>query len=323
MAPDTDFVPGAPSHLVPGNSGRMLDRRRTPVRVAAIRFETGTWTCEVLAFEDRGARWELPFERVAAFQFARDALSLDQAALERVRAAIRRFDRDGTRPLDRAARATTARRIATLRKVVAAWLATESISVAQGVRPDPGSLDGSPELAADLEAFMRLRGLWDIEYAVSTMLVSHPGAGEVVKGHELALAELGLAAYHGTIVRDPATLAGPWAMGRRRAHIVTRLAFVREAFTAFGIAPPVLYRAISAEGPLSSRRPAGFVHATFSLAVAVSLFGDPSDGTNARLDRSVVPLDRVFMTYLETAAMNRQFHEAEAVLLDDPDNPSF
>ena len=323
MAPDTDFVPGAPSHLVPGNSGRMLDRRRTPVRVAAIRFETGTWTCEVLAFEDRGARWELPFERVAAFQFARDALSLDQAALERVRAAIRRFDRDGTRPLDRAARATTARRIATLRKVVAAWLATESISVAQGVRPDPGSLDGSPELAADLEAFMRLRGLWDIEYAVSTVLVSHPGAGEVVKGHELALAELGLAAYHGTIVRDPATLAGPWAMSRRRTHILTRLAFVREAFTALGIGPPVLYRAISSESPLAARHPGGLVHATFSLEVAMSLFGDSSDGTSARLDRQVVPLDRVFMTYLETAAMNRQFHEAEAVLQGDPDNASF
>ena len=323
MAPDTDFVPGVPTHLVPGNYGRMLDRRRTPVRVAAIRPETGTWTCEVLAFEDRGARWELPFERVTAFQFGRDALPLDRATLGRVRAAIRRLDRDGSRPLDRSARAATARRVAALRKVVAAWLATESISVAAGVRPDPGSLDGSPELAADLEAFMRLRGLWDIEYAVSTVLVSHPGAGEVVKGHELALAELGLAAYHGTIVRDPATLAGPWAMGRRRAHIVTRLAFVREAFTAFGIAPPVLYRAISAEGPLSSRRPAGFVHATFSLAVAMSLFGDPSDGTSARLDRQVVPLDRVFMTYLETAAMNRQFHEAEAVLQGDPDNASF
>jgi hypothetical protein len=29
------------------------------------------------------------------------------------------------------------------------------------------------------------------------------------------------------------------------------------------------------------------------------------------------------MTHLETAAMNRQFHEAEAILLEDPENPAF
>ena len=29
------------------------------------------------------------------------------------------------------------------------------------------------------------------------------------------------------------------------------------------------------------------------------------------------------MTYLETAAMNRQFREAEAVLIADPANPMF
>jgi hypothetical protein len=301
----------------------MLDRRRTPIRVAAIRLETGTWSCEVLAFEDRGARWELPFERVTAFQFTRDAQALDRATLGQVRAAIRRFDRDGSQPLERSARGATTRRIGALRRLTAAWLTTESIAVAEGVRPEPASRDGIPSLAADLEAFMRLRGLWDIEQAVSATLVSHPGSGEVLKGHELALAGLGLAAYHGTVVRDPAILEGPWALGRRKAHIVTRLAFVREALTALGVGPPVLYRAISAEGPLAARRRGGLVHATFSLEVAMSLFGDPSDGTSARLDRQVVPLDRLFMTYLETAAMNRQFREAEAVLLGDPDNPSF
>jgi len=31
----------------------------------------------------------------------------------------------------------------------------------------------------------------------------------------------------------------------------------------------------------------------------------------------------VFMTFLETAAMNRQFHEAEALVFEDPDNPAF
>lgn len=75
---------------------------------------------------------------------------------------------------------------------------------------------------------------------------------------------------------------------------------------ALGVAPPVLYRAISAEGPLEARRPRTLVSATFSLEVAMSLCGSPSDGGSARLDRQVVPLERVFMSCLETAAHGRE-----------------
>ena len=323
MAPDTEFVPGALALLAPGNTGRMLDRRRTPVRVAALNLETGTWICEVLAFEDQGARWALPFEAVASFQFARDAANLDEATLRRVRAAMRSFGRDASRPPNRRARASTARRIAKLRGEVAAWLTVESRFIAERGTLDLGSRDGSPLLAADLEAFMHTRGLWDLERDFAAALVSNPAAGEIVKVHAMALAELGLAGFYGTIVRDPASLEGSWTMERRKEHIVARLAFVREAFTRLGVGPLVLYRAISAEGPLEARRPRTLVSATFSLDVAMSLFGTPSDGRGARLDRQTVPLERVFMTYLETAAMNRQFREAEAILLEDPDNPAF
>jgi hypothetical protein len=323
MAPDTDFIPGTPALLAPGNHGRMLDRRRTPVRVGAIRVETGTWICEVLAFEDRGARWSLPFEAVTRFQFARASARLDTATLRRVRGAIRRFDRDASRPPDENVRATTERRISEVRSEVASWLEAGSRFIAEHGTLDLGSRDGSPLLAADLEALMRSRGLWDLECGFADSFVSNPGAGEIVKVHTMALADLGLAGYHGTIVRDPASLEGTWRMERRREHIVTRIAFVREALTRIGVGPLVLYRAISAEGPLVARRPGTLVSATFSLDVAMSLLGPAADGVNARLDRQVVPLERVFMTYLETAALNRQFREAEAVLLEDPDNPRF
>ena len=41
------------------------------------------------------------------------------------------------------------------------------------------------------------------------------------------------------------------------------------------------------------------------------------DASRALL-RQVVPVERLFMTYLETAAMNDRFREAEAVLLFEP-----
>jgi len=57
--------------------------------------------------------------------------------------------------------------------------------------------------------------------------------------------------------------------------------------------------------------------------VAMSLFGAEWDGRSARIERQPVPVGRMFMTYLETGAMNRQFREAEAILLEDPHNPLF
>jgi hypothetical protein len=90
--PDTEFEPGALHHLVPGNVGRMLDLRRTPMRIAALRPEIGSWVCEVTAFEDRGALWTLPFESIMHYQFERDAARPDASAIETFEEQIRRFD---------------------------------------------------------------------------------------------------------------------------------------------------------------------------------------------------------------------------------------
>lgn len=67
--PDTEFEPGELHHLCVGNEGRLLDFRRTPVRIEKLSHETGLATLQILAFEDRGALWDLPFEEVAMYQF--------------------------------------------------------------------------------------------------------------------------------------------------------------------------------------------------------------------------------------------------------------
>lgn len=51
---------------------------------------------------------------------------------------------------------------------------------------------------------------------------------------------------------------------------------------------------------------------------ARSHFDSGSEQATRVLVRAAVPVNRVFMTYLETAAMNRHFLEAEAVLLAQP-----
>ncbi len=323
MAPDVEFEPGQLHHLVAGNTGRMLDRRRTPVRVVEMRLPTGQWVAEVTGFEDAGARWILPLESVTHYQFANGSPRAAATTIARMRAAVRAFDRPGDTPANTRRRAASKLALQKLGREAGAWLKAESRFLAAGGTLDLRARVGHPLLVQDLEAWMKARELWDLEQEFAATLVSHPGPNEFVKGHALALAHLGFADYRGTIARDPETLAGPRAIERRARHILTRLAFVRELLAAVGIESPVLYRAVSSDGPIAARPATPFVHATFSLEVAMSLFGPEWEGRSARIERQPVPATRVFMTYLETAAMNRRFHEAEAVLIADPSNPMF
>jgi len=260
---------------------------------------------------------------VTSYQFDRGAARASESAVRKLRAAVRKFNVPAEVPPNPGNRKPTERAIAKRRREVAEWLTSKSEFIAAGGTVDLGSRRGSPVLARDLEAFMASCGLDDLERDFSATMVSHPGIGEMAKAHALALADLGLAGYTGTIIRDPMCLEPPWNMARRQEHIVARLAFVRETFATLGLGAPVLYRAVSTEGRLEPRTPRTFLSATFSYEVAMSLFGPAWEGRNARLERQTVPVERLFMTYLETAAMNRQFHEAEAVLIEDPEHPVF
>jgi hypothetical protein len=144
--------------------------------------------------------------------------------------------------------------------------------------------------------------------------VSNPNSGELVKGHRIVIAELGLVAYAGKVVRDPGLFDDPWSRQRRAEHVLARLGFVHALFARLGHDHLVLYRGLSAEGP---------VHPTFSRDVAMSLFESGSDRATRVLLRQAVPVDRVFMTYYETPQMNAPFKEAEAVLLYDKANAVF
>jgi hypothetical protein len=68
--PDDRFSPGGLGWLVARNDGRLLDARRTPVRVTAIDLHRGFFETEIAAFEDKGARWLVPLEEVTRFQFS-------------------------------------------------------------------------------------------------------------------------------------------------------------------------------------------------------------------------------------------------------------
>lgn len=323
MLPDSEFVPGDLKYLVPGNHARMLDARRTPVRVVEVKLAPGFFTVEILAFEDQGARWDLPLEWASLFQFARDRAEAPPDQVGAFEEAIARLDRPLQIPADPSARAETERRIAALRVEVRAWLAADSRFLKTGSALDFSSRVGPPALRDDLKRYMAAQGLWELEDAFARQWVSNPYAGEMVKGHSIVLAELGLVPFDGRQIRDPSTFLGNLDKARRAQHIIHRLAFVREVLARLGHEVVVLYRGTAFTRPLRQRAKGSLTAATFSLAVAMSLFNDRDPKSAGQLVRQPVPCTRLFMSYLETDQMNRQYSEAEAVLLSDGSNELF
>jgi hypothetical protein len=201
QAPDSDFEPSDLGHLVPGNAGRMLDTRRTPVRVGSVDPDLGSFDVEVLAFEDRGARWLFEAERVSHFQFPPDARRAGTATVAALAVAVERFGRPLDIPIDPRARARTRARVRDEERRAAAVLG-EAPRLDLGGRLGDASLQGAPH------GYLAARGLTDLEAGFAERYVSSPSSGELVKGHEIVIARLGLVAYHGKVVRDPHLFAG-------------------------------------------------------------------------------------------------------------------
>ena len=322
-APDSDFTPGELSLLVSGNTGRLLDPRRTPIGLVAIEPEIAVFELEVTAFEDQGARWRLPFEDVVKFQFANGSDRLRSETLELYEQAVSRYDRPLSIPADAGAAATTLDRIAERVDDADKWLRQKSRFFAAERSLPTDAREGDPRLQSDMDRFLDSFDLVDLERELTETYVSNPHSGEVLKGHRIVIAEMGLAPFEGKIVRDPSILAGSRDRTRRREHILARLGFVRAMFGLAGVEHVVLYRSMSFEGAPRGRNDETFVSTTFCREIATTWFDSDVDRRSVIMMRQPVPVERVFMTYLETAAMNRHFREAEAVLLLDPDSALF
>jgi hypothetical protein len=324
LEPDSNFEPGELGHLVVGTRGRTLDPRRTPVSIVEIKPEPGTFVVRIEDFEDKGALWEEEFEDVVHYQFAAGSPRASDSVLREFEDAVSRLDHPLSVPCDPKATAETAVRLEKERDAAAGWLDRRSgFFAGQPEFPDPSRREGIPSLYQDLQEFMGSRDLGDLEEAFAGQFVSNPYSGELVKGHRIVIAELGLVPFEGKVIRNPALFDGAWTRERRTKHVLARMAFVYAVFAKAGRRRLSLYRGMSTEGPLRILEQRTFVSASFSIEVARSHFESGSDLATRVLMHQAVPIERVFMTYLETSQMNEQYKEAEAVLLFEEGNLAF
>ena len=306
-----------------GNEGRLLDFRRTPVRVKDVWYETGLAGVEILAFEDTGAVWDVPFEEVGKYQFRKGSARAPAHELQKIRIAVTRFDRQEVISPDARNRQAALRGLAREWELGDCWVSRNSRFLQSGRSLPEGQPEGDALLYQDIRRYMDERGLLDLESRFARKYVSYAN-NEFVKAHRVAVARLGLASYRGKVIRDSSQTAGPLALERRKKHILARMGWVQALLRRCGRESIVLYRMESCDGPLHSRRrETALVSASFRMDIVQEMSGWADSQRTVALYRQAVPVERVFMTYLETEAMNQPFREAEAVLLADPSNQAF
>src|ERR1041384_4224284 len=132
--PDTEFAPGELRWLVAGNTGRLLDDRRTPVRVTDTDLDHGYFEAEILAFEDAGARWLVPLEDVTRYQFAPEGTSASPDAVAAMAEVLARLDVPVEITADPAEGLRSRGQIAGARAHAGAWLTAHGVPD----RIDPG-----------------------------------------------------------------------------------------------------------------------------------------------------------------------------------------
>jgi hypothetical protein len=319
MAPDADFTPGKLELLSPGNSCRLLDPRRTPGAIEEYFPDSAMFRWRISAFEHKGRFWDLPAEDVSRLQFERGAKRLSAAAV----AAIARAIEVHSAPL-RIERSEEARRsaegeIGRARERAVDWLRRESAFFSTGGELDLGSRTGPRPLALDLLRYMASLELREVETRTAENVVLNPRSGEWVKGMEIVLAEMGLIRFDGTVTRTAGVFQGQGDRQTRRAYLVSRLGFVRAYFDVLGVDSVSLYRGVFVDGVRTG--PSGsLVSYTFSPEVARS-FSEPDARGHVEhpvaIEKSV-PVESLLMTYLETEAMNAEYKEAEAIVLESP-----
>ena len=318
QAPDSQFLHGDLCHLVAGNRGRLLDLRRTPVHVTSVSPENGFFEVEIDAFEDAGARWLVPLESVASYQFAPGGGTASGAALEALREAAARCDVQISVTGGPAARDRTHAHLRAECSRAGDWLTSQGAPASFDPRPFIDEASGWPAAQGWLGGYLASRDLAAIEERITPAYVSNPWAGDLVLGHLIVLAELGLGTLTARAPRDPRIFEGDWSRRRRAEHILARMGFAR-ALWSRADREVTLYRGMglqdrpeTADSP--ARRTTLLISASLSRQVAESHFSSPGAAASVLYRQRLAP-ERLFMTFLETSAMTRQFREAEAVLL--------
>ncbi len=143
----------------------------------------------------------------------------------------------------------------------------------------------------------------------------NPYSGEWIKAMKIVMAEMGLIDYAGKITRGKSAFEGVGAKDKREKYIIIRLAFLRAFFRINGISEVPLYRGVSSEIDFF-KTTNSILSCTFNSSTAKE-FACIDNSENFRSCywiKFICPVEKIFMTYLETKEFNERYQEQECVV---------
>lgn len=318
MRPDSEFINGDLAFLVEGNCCRLLDGRRTTGYIEKYCHESAMFRWRITKYEDTGKYWEMPAETIKSFQFEKDAKRLPEKDITLIKKKIEQFEEKIYIKADENEIIKTEDKIRLKEKIIIQWLKEKSSFFQSDGQFDMTSNQGSDLLIKDLKQYMKSVGLLKVEEKTAGALVLNPSSGEWIKGMEIVLGEMGLISYAGKVPRTKDIFSGLGSRDIRCEYLINRLAFIRAYFKLLEITEVVLYRGMCTEGGWKETS-RSFLSCTFNLSIAkeFSNFDRESRYKHSYLIKVTCPVNKIFMTYLETEELNKQYKEAEALILCD------
>ncbi len=326
ILPDSDFFRGDLYFLVPGNKGRLLDARRTPIQIDSYLSESGLMHIKILKFEDKGNIWELPAEEITDFQFEKSSKKLNHTQVKTIKKAIEKLDHDLNIQANPKVLQITNEQINETIPNVLDWIENNSSFLNINKTLDLTLRVGPLELQADFANYMQMHNLKDLDYRISQTWAAQSG-GEIIKALQQTMAEMGLLNYYGKSLRDRNILK-TIRKETFMKYVVHRLAYVRSFFSKIGLEKLILYRGMSSEKgwrsvskPWSSWTPILQIancHADFEKYGA-----HQNKSTDSYLFKRTFPIEKIFMTYFETKGLNQQWKETEVIVIHDEEDRKY
>ncbi|WP_158271805.1 hypothetical protein [Methylosinus sporium] len=222
-------------------------------------------------------------------------------------------------------RASLVEREATLRRI-----REEASAIEERLRADLPALrdlsvlewQAATAIPIALQNYMEESGCAEQERMTAQIYVSNPSSGEWIKAMEIVLAEMGLKDFVGRAIRSEGLFEGVGSKELRRRYLLARMAFLRALFRLLGHDEVRLFRGMSSEGRWRSGAEKLFSSWTFSPDVARSFATFDGDGRmrQSYLVMRTFPVEKLFMTCIETQQMRERFQEAEAVVMHDEED---
>jgi len=318
MRPDSEFIKGNLSFLARENKCRLLDGRRTTGYIEKYFEDSAIFRWRITKYEDKGSYWDLPAESVTRFQFEKDSNQLQENEVNIIKEKINKYKEKLHIEAKENKKIKTEAMIEEKEKEIKKWLQENSLFIKNNNKLNFNSKKGPSLLARDLEEYMKFKDLYDIEKKTAEIIVLNPKSGEWIKGMEIMLGEMGLVSYKGKIPRTKDIFSGLGSKNKRYKYLIHRLAFVRAYFNLLNIDEVVVYRGMSNENDWKEI-PRTFLSCTLNYEVAkdFSDFKRESKYKISYIAKMTCSVKKLFMTYFETNALNKQYKEAEALLLYD------